>query len=76
MPFGVENDAETFRQIKVVFLATVNWRYAPVYLNNTAVFLKLPGKHIEHVRQVLTLFRHVGVTLKLKKCRCFTNTIY
>lgn len=36
---------------------------------------KLPGEHIKHLQQVLTLLNDAGITLVLKKCKCFMNHV-
>lgn len=39
------------------------------------MFSKTPEEHISHVRQVITLLDNAGATLKLKRCKFFTDTI-
>lgn len=58
-----------------VILASVRWLFALVYLGNIVIISKKAEKHIEHVKQVLTLLKHAGVRLNVKKCYFFTETI-
>lgn len=58
-----------------VILASFEWQFALVYVNNTVIFSKTPKKHIDHVRQVLKLLQLVGVILKLNNCFFLADTI-
>lgn len=58
-----------------VILATVKWQFALLYLVDIIIFSKHAYKHIEHVRQVLTLFNDAGMMLILKKSKFFTDQI-
>lgn len=42
---------------------------------NHAVFSMFQDEHIYHVQQFLGFPNHAGATLKLKKCKFFTNQI-
>lgn len=54
---------------------TLRWQYALSYLDDIVIFSRTPQEHIGHVRKVLTLLHDAGVTLQLKKCKFFTETI-
>lgn len=75
MPFGLRNAPKTFRRTMVIILSTVKWQIALVYLDDIVVFSRTPEKHIYHVQHVLTLLNNARATLKLKKCKFFTDTI-
>lgn len=54
---------------------TVNSQFALGYLHDVVIFFKTPERHIRHIREVLTLLMTPGVTLELKNCQLFTETI-
>lgn len=58
-----------------VILFTVKRQFATVYLDDIAVFLKTPEKHIDHIPHVLTLPNNAEVTLKIKKGKFSTDKI-
>lgn len=49
-----------------VILSPVEWKFAPVYLDNIVEFSRSPLDHIIHVKHVLSLLREARVTLKLR----------
>lgn len=58
-----------------VILSTIKWQFALVYLDDIVMFLESPSEHNEHDHHILTPLHDAGVTLKLKKCELFSNTI-
>lgn len=75
MAFSLQNASGTFHGTMSVILSTFKLRIALVYLNDIVMFWKNLEKHLKHVRHILTLPRDAGATLKLDKCRFFTDTI-
>lgn len=75
MPLDLNNESGTFQRVVDVILATDKWQYATVYLYEVIIFSKTAFEHLEHVRSVLRLLSEAGVTLKLKKCHLFTDTV-
>lgn len=73
--FGLKNAPGTFQCAMDVSLSRVKWQFTLFYLDDIVVFSRLPNERIDQVRQVLTLLRNAGVTLKLRKCEFFTNSI-
>lgn len=72
MPFGLKKALGTFQWAMNVILSAVKWQFALMYLEDVVVVSRNPDEHIDHVWQVLTLFQHAAVTLKLK-CESFTK---
>lgn len=54
-------------------LASIEQKYAPIYQDDIVTFPKTPARRVIHVRQVLTLLKRAGTTLKLKKLSLSTN---
>lgn len=67
MLLGLRNDPGTFQQTMDVVLTTVKWQLAIVYFNAIVVFFRSAAEHIYHVKHVLTLLLHAGVTLNVTK---------
>lgn len=74
-PFGFKSAPGSFQRNKDVILESVIRKTTLVHLDNTVILFKKPEKHITHVKQVSTLLHKPGVTLTLKKCRFYTNTM-
>jgi hypothetical protein len=46
-----------------------------VYLDDVIVFYKSKNDHLTHVAEALTLLGNAGLSLKLKKCHLFGETV-
>ena len=75
MPFGLRNAPATFQRAVDVILAGIKWQHCLVYLDDVIVFSNSVERHMVHVDHVLTLLRSAGVSLKLKKCNFFTQSV-
>ena len=75
MPFGLSNAPATFQRVLDIVLARYRWQTCLVYLDDVIIFSKNMDDHVGHVREVLTALRDAGVTLKLKKCEFFKDTV-
>lgn len=53
----------------------VKWPFALDYLDEIAIFLRMPDEQIDHVQQLLTLLHDAGVTWNLNDCKFFRNVI-
>lgn len=69
MSFGSKTVPGTFQWKMDVFLSSVIWERAFVYLDEVAIFSKMSAKYIDHVRSVLTVLWETCVALKLKSVR-------
>lgn len=58
-----------------VILASVRWQFVLLSLDDIFVFSQSQADHFEQVRLVRLLLYKAGVTLKLKKCKLFADTI-
>jgi Reverse transcriptase (RNA-dependent DNA polymerase) len=75
LPFGLRNAPATFQRAIDIILSGVKWKTCLVYLDNVIVFSENRAAHLTHVAEVLTLLGNAGMSLKLKKCHCFSNTV-
>lgn len=53
----------------------MHWQVALVYLEDIVIISKSSWDHIEQAQRILQLPYNAGVTLKLKKCHFFAETI-
>jgi RNase H-like domain found in reverse transcriptase/Reverse transcriptase (RNA-dependent DNA polymerase) len=53
----------------------VKWKTCLVYLDDVIVFSGSRSAHLARVAEVLTLLGNAGLSLKLKKCRFFSETV-
>jgi Reverse transcriptase (RNA-dependent DNA polymerase) len=58
-----------------ITLAVLTWKSCLVYLDDIIVFSKTPGEHLEHLDAVLHRLYREGLSLNLKKCFFFKETI-
>lgn len=72
---GLKNIPGTFQWAMEVIMSLVKWQSALVYLDDIVVFSRSLRNQINHVKQVLSILKDAGVTLKLMKCNFFTETI-
>lgn len=75
MLLGLTNTPGKFQRTIDIILVSVKWQLSFVYFNKTVIFSKTPDKYIDHFKQELTPLQRAGVTLKVRKCFCLTDTI-
>lgn len=75
IPFGLKQQTGAFRRIMDVILANHKWHFDPVYLDNIVICSNTLEKHIQYDNEMLTPLLCAGITLKLKKCAFFIDTI-
>lgn len=76
MPFGVENGPETFQWAMDVVLASAKWQFQFVNIIDIIVFFSWsPEKRLEDTEGALWLMREVHMTIKLKNCYFFCESI-
>ena len=75
MPFGLSNAPATFQRVLDIVLSRYRWQTCLVYLDDVIIFSKNMDDHVKHVREVLTALRDAGVTLKLKNCEFFKDSV-
>ncbi len=75
MPFSLRNAPATFQSAIDVILLGVKWQHCLVYLNDVIVFSKSLPDHLVHLEHILGLLRNAGVSLKLKNCNFFTQSV-
>ena len=75
MPFGLTNAPATFQRALDIILSRVKWRFALVYIDDIIVYSKTVSEHFHPLREVLTLLRAAGVSLKISKCAFFDEEV-
>lgn len=78
MPFGLKNDWGSFQGLITFILSTVRWQYALFYLDEKVDLSKSSKSVEEHMMNQLNLLKLLeasGVTMKINKCRFFSDTI-
>ena len=75
LPFGLRNAPATFQRAIDIILSGVKWKTCLVYLDDVIVFSPSRQAHLAHVNEALTLLGNSGLSLKLKKCHFFSDTV-
>jgi hypothetical protein len=75
MPFGLTNAPATFQRVVVITLSGLTWKTCLVYLDDIIIFYSSFEEHLTHHDQVLERFYRAGLSLKLRKCRYFSDTV-
>jgi len=75
MPFGLRNAPATFQRTMDILLSGLKWKTCLVYLDDIIIFSKSEEEHARHLDQVLTLLAGAGLSLNLKKCHFFRDTV-
>ncbi len=75
MPFGLKNAPATFHRVVDIILAGVKWQHCFVYLDDVIVFSNEVESHLRHLDKVLRLLGDAGISLKLKKCQFFKESV-
>jgi hypothetical protein len=75
LPFGLRNAPATFQRAIDIILSGVKWKTCLVYLDDVIVLSGSRSAHLTHVAEVLTLLGNAGLSLKLKKCHLFSETV-
>lgn len=57
-------------------LPVVKWKFAMMYCNDIVLLSSFAAERIYQLKHVLPSLRYVEVTLKLKKCKFFTERIH
>jgi hypothetical protein len=75
MPFGLRNAPATLQRIVDTILSGLTWKTCLVYLDDIIVFYKTPTENMAHLDAVLHRLYRAGLTLNLKKCHFFKETV-
>ena len=75
MPFGLCNAPPTFQRTVDILLSGYRWKTCLVYLDDVIIFSKSIEEHLRHVDEVLEILRQAGMSLRLRKCHFFTNSV-
>ena len=75
LPFGLRNAPATSQRAIDVILSGVKWKTCLVYLDDVIIFSPDRKSHLKHVDDALYLLRKAGLSLKLRKCRFFSEMV-
>lgn len=75
MPFGLRNAPATFQRFVDITLAGLTWKICLVYLDDIIIFSKTKEEHLSHLDAVLHRLYRAGLSLNLKKCYFFRDTV-
>jgi RNase H-like domain found in reverse transcriptase/Reverse transcriptase (RNA-dependent DNA polymerase)/Integrase zinc binding domain/Integrase core domain/Chromo (CHRromatin Organisation MOdifier) domain/Retroviral aspartyl protease len=75
MPFGLRNAPATFQRFVDITLAGLTWKTCLVYLDDIIIFSKTKEEHLDHLDAVLQRLYSAGLSLNLKKCYFFKETV-
>ncbi|MGH0053304.1 MAG: reverse transcriptase/ribonuclease H family protein, partial [Sphaerochaetaceae bacterium] len=75
MPFGLMNAPATFQRALDMILSRFKWKTCLVYLDDVIIYSNNMDDHFKHVEEILSCLSNAGITLKLKKCDFFTDTV-
>lgn len=65
----------TFQRAMDIIFASVNLLCAIVYVDEIIILSRSPQQHLENTEEVLRLTKDMGMTIKLKKCDFFCQSI-
>ena len=75
MPFGLTNAPATFQRALDTILSPFKWKTCLVYIDDIVIYSKTVEDHLRHVDEIFTALGEAGVTLKISKCRFFSDTV-
>ena len=75
MPFCLRNAPATFQRFADIILSGLTWKSFLVYFDDIIVFSKSPAEHMPHLGVVLLRLYSAVMTLNLKKCLFFKETV-
>ena len=75
MPFGLRNAPATFQRFVDITLSGLTWKVCLVYLDDIIVFSRDTAEHMEHLDAVLHRLYSAGLSLNLKKCKFFQESV-
>jgi Reverse transcriptase (RNA-dependent DNA polymerase) len=75
IPFGLRNAPATFQRLVDITLAGLTWKSCLVYLDDIIVFSKTAEEHLSHLDEVLHRLYRAGLSLNMKKCHFFKETV-
>lgn len=75
MQFGLTNAPASFQRTSDVILTKIKWHTCLVYIDDIIICSNTVKDHIRNVNEILTALSLAGVTLKIKKCRLFSDAV-
>lgn len=53
----------------------MKWQHAIIYIDHFIIFWKTEEERLKHIQKILPLLKDAGITIKLKKCFFYSQTI-
>ena len=75
VPFGLWNAPATFYRTVDMLLSGYKWRTCLVYVDDIILFSKTKEDNLTNVREIFTILKDAGFSLKLRKCNFFTQPV-
>ena len=75
MPFGLCHAPATFHRTVDMLLSGYQWRTCLVYSDDIIVFSDTKEDRLTHVREILTILKDAGFSLKLRQCSFFAQSV-
>ena len=73
VPFGLPNTGQTFQRLMNEILCGLPFVF--VYLDDMLIASRTHKEHVQHLQQVLTIFKQHGLILNCKKCVLWASTV-
>lgn len=75
MPFGLTNALATFQRAVDILMSRFKWRTGLLHFDDIIIFSRNLDEHPDHVRDKMKVLRKTGMTLELRKCEFFADTV-
>ena len=75
MPFVLMNAPATFQRMLDILLSGYRWKSCLIYLDDIIIFSKDYDSHLKDVEVIIQALQQEGLSLKLKKCKFFQDSV-
>ncbi len=75
VPFGLTNAPATFQRQLDILLSGYRWQTCLVYLDEVILFSRRFKEHVQKVCEILSVLKNDSLSLKLRKCHFFKESV-